>query len=192
MYIFNEYLSLMKRILFCLILVLPAWQGMHAQRYKTATGHIWFSSVSPLETIEAHNRQVIALLDKSSGAIAYKVIMKSFEFKKAAMQDHFNTQYLHTDKYPNATFDGRFTDPSAIRYDKDGTYNIEAEGKLSIHGVTKEIKEKGSVTVKGKTVTTSSTFTINLDDYNVTIPSNYVNNISRTITIHVDCSLTLQ
>jgi len=179
----------MKRIfLFLTVLVLPLQTFAQSLRYKTSTGHIWFTSVSPLETIEAHNRQVIALLDKGSGALAFKVVMKSFEFKKAAMQDHFNAQYLHTDKYPNATFDGKLTDPAAVNYSKDGTYNVEVSGKLTIHGVTKEIKEKGTVSISGKTLTTKSTFTINLDDYNVSIPSNYVNNISKTITINVDCS----
>ncbi|MGQ3015062.1 MAG: YceI family protein [Flavobacteriales bacterium] len=183
----------MKRILFLFAVLTDSLQTLaQSTKYKTTTGHIWLTSVSPLETIEAHNRQVIALLDKSTGSIAYKVVMKSFEFKKAAMQDHFNTQYLHTDKYPNATFDGKFTNPSAVSYDKDGSYSVEASGKLTIHGVTKEIKEKGTVTVKGNAVSTKSTFTINLADYNVTIPSNYVNNISKTITITVDCTLTLQ
>jgi len=158
-------------------------------RYLTRTGHIWFYSEAPMENIEAHNRQVTAVLDVVKGELAYKVIMKSFEFEKAAMQDHFNTQYLHTDKFPNAQFEGKITNLAAINFKKDGVYTAQVEGKMTIHGVTKDIKQTGTVEVKAGNVVTKAKFNINLADYNVQVPSDFARKISQTIQINVDCTL---
>lgn len=52
------------------------------QKYLTKNGHIKFFSETPIETIEAHNRQVNSALDISTGNFVFKVLMKSFELKK--------------------------------------------------------------------------------------------------------------
>eukprot|EP01034_Spumella_vulgaris_P000299 gene299-399_t len=135
-------------------------------RFLTRTGHIKFFSEAPMENIEAHNRQVTVVLDVAKGEIAYKVIMKSFEFEKAAMQDHFNAQYLHTDKFPNAQFEGTIGNIASINFKKDGSYPAQVSGKLTIHGVTKDVKQTGTITVKGGNVSTQAKFTIKLADYN--------------------------
>ena len=171
------------------LLLLAACVSQAQDRYLTRTGHIKFFSEAPMENIEAHNRQVTAVLDVNKGEIAYKVIMKSFEFEKAAMQDHFNTQYLHTDKYPNAQFEGTVNNLSAINFKKDGSYPAQVSGKLTIHGVTQDIKQTGTITVKGGNVGTQAKFTIRLADYNVRVPSDFARKISETIEITVDCTL---
>jgi hypothetical protein len=62
-----------------------------------------------LETIEAHNRQVNSALDIETGNFVFKVLMKSFEFEKSLMQEHFNENFMwkESDKFPNATFKGK-------------------------------------------------------------------------------------
>jgi polyisoprenoid-binding protein YceI len=159
------------------------------QKFLTRTGHISFFSEAPLENIEAHNRQVTAIIDAGKGSLAFKVIMKSFEFEKAAMQDHFNKQYLHTDKHPDARFEGSFLDPSALNVNKEGTYKVTVQGKLTIHGVTRDVKEAGVIEVKGNTLSTKAKFTIRLADYEVKVPSDYVRKISSEIDITVDATL---
>lgn len=175
----------------CLVLF-PLYAMGQSAKYRTSAGHIYFMSEAPLEKIEAHNHQVAAIFDAGSRALAYKVIMKSFEFEKAAMEDHFNRNYLHSDTYPNATFEGSLTEGSVIDLRKDGEYPVEVEGKLSIHGVSKEIRAKGVFVVLGKSIRTKSVFRILLSDYKVRIPSNYINNISKEIEINVDCLLELR
>ena len=87
-----------------------------SQRYITKNGHIQFYSETPMETIEAHNRQVNSALDLSTGDFVFKVLMKSFEFEKALMQEHFNENYVESDKFPRAEFEGRILNFSSIDF----------------------------------------------------------------------------
>lgn len=160
-----------------------------AQKFMTRNGHIWFFSKAPMEDIEAHNRQVTSIIDFSSGEIAVKVLIKSFEFEKAAMQEHFNRDYLESDKFPKATFEGKLTNLKSVDYTKDGTYPANVSGKLNIHNVSQDITASGSIKIAGGKVFISSKFTIKLIDYDVKIPSDYVKKIAQNIDINVDLSL---
>jgi polyisoprenoid-binding protein YceI len=160
-----------------------------AQKFITKTGYIKFYSDSPLEKIEAHNRQVNSVLDIATGGFAFKVLMKSFEFEKALMQEHFNENYVESDKFPSATFVGKVTNIADINISKDGVYNANVEGKLTMHGVTKDIKEKGTFETKQGKLSGKAKFNIIIADYKITIPGNVGNNISKTIEVTVDITL---
>ncbi|MCX6267217.1 MAG: YceI family protein [Bacteroidetes bacterium] len=161
----------------------------NAQKYITKTGYIKFYSASPLEKIEAHNRQVNSALDISTGGFVFKVLMKSFEFEKALMQEHFNENYVESDKFPSATFAGKVTNIKDVNTGKDGIYEANVEGKLTLHGVTKDIKQKGSFEMKQGRLIGKAKFNIAVADYNITIPGNVGNNISKTIEVTVDITL---
>jgi polyisoprenoid-binding protein YceI len=160
-----------------------------AQKFLTKTGTIKFFSDAPLEKIEALNRQVNSALDVTTGGFVFKVLMKSFEFEKALMQEHFNENYVESDKYPSARFEGKVTNIKDINFEKDGIYDGNVEGKLTLHGVTKEIKEKGNFEVKKGKLTGKAKFNLTLADYNIKIPGNVGNNLSKTIEITVDLTL---
>jgi hypothetical protein len=98
----------MKKIIMLLTIMLVASTIVaNAQKYMTKSGTIKFSSETPIEKIEALNRQVNSALDFSSGNFVFKVLIPGFEFKKALMQEHFNENYMESDKFPNATFNGK-------------------------------------------------------------------------------------
>jgi polyisoprenoid-binding protein YceI len=160
-----------------------------AQKYITKTGYIKFYSDSPLEKIEGHNRQVNSALDIATGGFVFKVLMKSVEFEKALMQEHFNENYVESDKYPSATFVGKVTNIKDVNISKDGIYDANVEGKLTIHGITKDIKEKGTFEMKQGKLTGKSKFNIAVADYKITIPGNVGNNISKTIEVTIDITL---
>lgn len=161
-----------------------------SERYVTLNGSILFFSITSLEDIKAENKQVQVMLNTQTGAMAFKVVMKNFKFSKAAMQDHFNNkQYLDTDQYPTAVFEGKVTNLGDIDFSKDGKYNAVVEGKMTIKGVTKDVKEKGTIEVKEGKIQLNSVFNILLSDYKVTIPGNYVNNISNSLQITVNALL---
>lgn len=161
----------------------------YAQKYLTKNGHIKFFSSAPLENIEAHNRQVNAALDVSTGEFVFRVLIKSFEFEKALMQEHFNENYMESHKFPNATFTGKVINIKEIDLAKDGTYPVEVEGKLTIHGVTKDIKEKGTFTIKDGVIHGFSKFYVRVADYDIKIPKAVVNNIAEVIEVTVDVKL---
>src|SRR5688500_15365572 len=133
----------MKKALFSIaaaaVFVIGSAFAPAGQVLTTRTGHISFYSSAKLEDIEAHNYQVSSSLNTETGDMAYVVMIKSFQFKKALMQEHFNENYMESDKYPKSTFKGKITDLSKVNFNKDGTYNVKVQGDLFIHGVTKNV-----------------------------------------------------
>ena len=101
---------------------------------------IRFYSKSQLEKIEAVNRQVNTALLVQTGDFVFRVLIKSFNFEKALMQEHFNENYLESDKYPEATFLGKIINIKDINFTKEGSYPATVEGKLTIHGQTQLVK----------------------------------------------------
>src|SRR5215831_17027308 len=99
----------MKKTLFVLLLAMGLSQLVHAQIYMTRTGYIGFFSKTPMEDIKAENSQVFAVIDVSKKNIAFAALMKGFLFRKQLMQEHFNENYIESDKFPKATFTGTFT-----------------------------------------------------------------------------------
>jgi polyisoprenoid-binding protein YceI len=172
-----------------LTLVFIATISANAQKFITKTGHIKFHSDAPLEKIEANNRQVNSALDLATGGFVFKVLMKSFEFEKALMQEHFNENYVESDKFPDAKFVGKVTNIKDINLEKDGVYDANVEGKLTMHGVTKDIAEKGTFEVKQGKLIGKAKFNLSVADFKITIPGNVGNNISKTVEVTVDITL---
>lgn len=160
------------------------------QKYKTTTGSIGFYSHATLEDIKANNNQVTGLLDASNGNLAFIVLVKSFEFDKSLMQTHFNDNYMQSDTYPKSTFDGKITNNGNVKYTTNGTYDITVSGKLTMHGVTKEVTSAGTATVNGSTITLKSSFKIKLEDYG--IKNDKIKNIASEIEVNVNTALTKQ
>ena len=161
----------------------------HAQKYITKAGFIQFYSHASLENIQAANKQVNSAIDISTGEFVFKVLMKSFEFEKALMQEHFNENYVESDKFPNASFKGKVMNMKEINFTKNGSYQAIIEGDLTIHGVTKKVQEKGTFDVRDGKIIGQAKFNISLKEYNIMIPKTVVNNISDMIEITIDVSL---
>ncbi len=181
----------MKKLIILIGCMLFLSFTVSAQKFITKTGHIKFFSESPLEKIEAHNRQVIAALDVATGDFVFKVLLKSFEFEKALMQEHFNENYVESDKFPNATFMGKVINIKDVNIGKDGVYDVVVEGKLTIHGVTQQISQKGSFEVKQGKIAVKAKFSILLSDYGIKIPAAVANNISKSVETSIDANLDL-
>jgi polyisoprenoid-binding protein YceI len=154
-------------------------------RYFTKTGTIRFFSKTDLENIEATNKIVTAVLDIKSGAIQFSVPMKAFEFRKSLMQEHFNENYVESDKFPNGTFKGKISNNAGIKYGTPGTYDATVEGELTIHGVTKPLSTKGKLLISASNIEANTSFEILLADYNISIPSLVADKISKNVQINV-------
>ncbi|MEX0810667.1 MAG: YceI family protein [Chitinophagales bacterium] len=159
--------------------------AIKAEKYITKTGHISFYSEAPLENIEADNNQVTSILDTESGEMVFSVLMKGFQFEKALMQEHFNEKYIHSEKYPKSTFQGKIVDLSAVDFSKDGEYEVEVEGTLNLHGESKTIKSPGTLEVKDGEINANATFNLTVADYNIEIPSVVEDNIADVVEVRV-------
>ena len=154
-------------------------------KYFTREANITFLSDAPLEKIQGINNQAVSMLDISTGAIEFAVLMKAFEFEKALLQEHFNENYVESDKFPKANFKGTITNFSDVKWTVDGEYPVTATGKLTMHGVTKDVTSKGKITVNAGVISATSTFNILISDYNITIPSVVKDKINNSVKIDV-------
>jgi len=180
----------MKRYLAIISLALIFAFSAKAQTYVTKNGYIRFFSDAAVEKIEANNRQVNAALNVATGDFVFKVLMKSFLFEKALMQEHFNENYVESDKFPESTFLGKIANIKEINFTKDGSYPATVEGKLTIHGVTQVVKQSGTIEINKELLSAKAKFNILLSDYKISVPNTVVNNISKTIAITVDAAMT--
>src|SRR6478735_9604201 len=179
----------MKR-LFLLLLVTLGLLTVNAQdKYFTKNGTISIDATTDasLETVRAVNRTVRAVLDTKTGNLLFAVYMKGFEFQKALMQEHFNENYVESDKYPKAEFKGMVENISSVDFGKDGTYNVAVKGTLSMHGKTNPVNTNGTVLVKNGKVITNGNFNITLKDYDISIPGLVADKVSKTANIIIDC-----
>ena len=116
-----------------------------ARNIYTKNGQINFDATSPSspERIEGINRSATCVVDTKSGNMQFAVLMKGFAFERALMEEHFNENYVESDKFPKAEFKGKIKDNDNIDYSKDGTYSVKVKGKLTMHGETKDVETDG-------------------------------------------------
>lgn len=179
----------MKKIFFLAVILGMAAPALHAQKYFTRDGKINFVASTPLETIDATSKGTTAVIDASSGALEFAVLVKGFIFEKALMQEHFNENYIESEKYPKATFKGRIVESTAVNWTKDGTYKVNVQGKLNIHGVEKERTIPAVITVKSGKIMASSSFDVAVADHEIKIPSVVQDKIARIAKVQVDVTL---
>ncbi len=177
-----KYLTLLCLLCFSVI-------SAEAQRYITKSGHISFYSTTPIEDITANNHTVNSALDLKTGAFVFKVLMKSFEFEKALMQEHFNENFVESDKYPNAVFKGKVLDYESLNLVEGEVNNVLVEGNLTIHGVTQSIKEKGTLVLEDGRIKADSKFNLKPKDFEIKIPKAVVKNIAESVEVTVDLEL---
>lgn len=156
------------------------------KKYTTKSGQIKFFSNTALEDVEATNNQVFCSLNSSTNKIQFAVLIKGFAFENSLMQKHFNeAEYMYSDKYPKAIFNGTIKNKASINFNKAGSYKAFVEGSLSMHGITKLITTEGTITITTNKIILNSKFNISPTDYKIAVPEG----ISNTIAVKVDCKL---
>lgn len=158
-----------------------------SQVYTSSEGSIRFVSKTDFEEFEAVNHQPSVAMS-SNGKVQFRVPVNSFEFEKKLMQTHFQENYMESSKFPNAEFKGTIIEPDNFKL-KDGKQEVKVKGIMEIHGVEKEIEATGTIKKTKNEVIMFGNFDILLSDYKINIPKNNINQISNTITIHLEAKL---
>ena len=177
-----------KLFFFIGILILPI-STISGQKYFTKTGSVIFLSKAPLENIEASNNSSYVVYDAASGKIEWSVLIKGFKFEKSLMQEHFNENYMESDKYPKAIFKGDVTNYEAANLAKDDTYPVSVNGQMTIHGITKPFSTRATIVVKSGNVHAESAFDIVIADFNIEVPKVVRDNIAKTVSVKVKADL---
>jgi polyisoprenoid-binding protein YceI len=176
----------MKKYLLGILFLTMAIAKGYGQIYTTRTGFIGFYSKTSMEDIKAENHQAYAVIDAAKKNIAFAVLIKGFTFPKELMQEHFNENYMESDKYPKATFSGSYT--GDVNTAKDGVYPVTVKGSLTMHGVSKNMEMPGTLEVKGGQVLANTSFPVVPEDYNVSIPSLVREKIQKNLKVNVQAT----
>ena len=160
-----------------------------SQKMITRSGEIKFeASVPAFEEIAATNTSVSCILDKNTGDIAVLALVKAFRFKIPLMEEHFNENYIESDKYPKATFKGKIVNYDTSKSDI-GKQTFDVEGDLTLHGVTKRIKTKFYFTNVNNQLVATSSFSIKTSDYKIKIPGIVRSKIAEVVKINLKFNL---
>lgn len=160
--------------------------GNAQAKYFTKAGKVSFYSKTTVEDIEAVNNKVVSIWDVPTGQIEFAVLMKGFEFKKALMQEHFNENYIESDRYPKAIFKGTIENSNSLSLNGDKTLVVKINGFLTMHGVTNPVNTTATIIVKNGVVAASCNLEIELSDYKINVPAVAAANISKRISISVN------
>ncbi len=174
---------MIKTSIALLLFLIGGFHSAISQVHVASSSEISFFSEAPQENIEALNKKSSSLLNTKTKQLVFQVPIGAFDFKKDLMKEHFNENYMETEKYPKAIFDGTIME--GVDFSKDGTYKTQVSGKLTIHGVTKDRSIDGEITIKEGAISLKSQFTVKLEEHNVAIPKVVVLKISEEVLVTI-------
>lgn len=151
--------------------------------YTTESSEISFFSSTPVEDIEAINETSTSLLNIAKNDIVFRVPIAGFKFEKPLMEEHFNENYMDTEKFPYATFKGKLSD--TLDLTKDTIYKISATGMMNIHGVDQAETYTGTIEAKDGKATLKCEFKVALKDHKIKVPKVVFANIAEEIDVKV-------
>jgi polyisoprenoid-binding protein YceI len=154
-----------------------------AQVLTSQDVNLSFFSDAPIEDITAESHTGVSALNVESKSIYFKVAIRSFQFRKSLMQEHFNENYMESHKYPHAEFKGQLT--SEVDFSAAGTYPVNVEGELTIHNVTKSYHVDGELRVTKQAIEAQATFLVKLVDHQIKIPRLLIKNIAEMVEVSV-------
>lgn len=173
----------MKKTLLFLFFIVSVTKIFSQEKYITKSGFVSFFSHTLVEDIKAENNQVLSIIDTETGEIAIQMLMRSFQFKKELMKEHFNESYVESHKYPKATFRGFIKN---IKELDEVNNKAQIEGTLTVHGKEKVISIAADVSVSKKTISIKGNFNVEVADFEIKIPAIVINNIAKIIKVNFD------
>lgn len=177
----------MRKILPIILIAISVFET-GAQVYDGKNGSVKLSGKAPKETITASSQTLRAKIDIASREFNFRQNLNQFAFSQGDLQKKdAEEMYWETEKYPNADFKGKIIND--VDLSKDGTYNVTAAGKFSMHGVVKSIKVPAVIKVSQGILKLNSKIKIFLSDYNIKIPRLVVLKVAEEF--EADISLTL-
>ena len=158
----------MNKLTLLAAVLLSAVSTQAQKVYATKTGQTAFNASSPIEKIAAVNNQTDSKFVADNGQVVFAVLIKGFKFENQLMEDHFNENYMESNKLPKADFKGYINNIKEVNFAKDGSYPVTLEGNLTLHGVTNKVNASGTMKIAGGVPEMDGTFKVKLKDYNVT------------------------
>ncbi len=168
-------------LFFSFFLLLGSGLSFGQTLYRTSVGEVSFFSKTPALDIEALNKKAGAILNAGTRDLAIQMKITDFQFPNKLMQEHFNENYMESERFPTAKFAGKIAEE--IDLSKPGTYLVTAAGNMTIHGVTKPVTVKGSIVATANEMRVTFAFTVRTEDYKIEVPTLVFNKIAEVIEV---------
>lgn len=159
--------------------------------YQTTRGEVSFNASTPLEDIVAVNTDVNAIMKIENGKFASVLLVSDFKFERKLMQEHFNENYMESTTYPKAYFSGIIID---VREEDltDTPGNYKVEGKLTMHGVTKQWNAIARLSKKAGGVLLETSFIVAPEEFNIEVPKLLFKKIAQEVKVDIAFLMTEQ
>ena len=142
---------------------------------------VWFSATASPGFLEFDGKggwvEGTATVERGKLSGIFTSPMDVFKTGLSLRDEHMREKYMHVDKYPKATFE---LNPTALR---SGPANLK--GKLTLHGVTKDVVAKGEMKKTADGWRISAKLDLVLSDYNIDIPSWLGVTVAETVEAHI-------
>jgi hypothetical protein len=133
--------------------------------WETKTAQVRFIAEDDKD-IDALNKEAVSRLEPN-GKLSFTMLMKEFHFDMGKMEEHFNEEYVESNKFPRAIFNGQISNIKTVDFKKNGKYPVTITGTMQVHGVNKAIQANGIVEVKNSVISANSKFTVTLKDFGI-------------------------
>lgn len=148
---------------------------------KDKSTFITFYSDAPLEKIEGKNTSATPVYNASSGEFQIRIPMQAFQFKNDLLKEHFNENYVESDKYPYCLFKGKLD--TLKNFEENKETPVSMSGKIDLHGETKDLKVKGTIKKSGNELIFNSVFFLKPADYKIKIPTMLTEKIAEEVKV---------
>lgn len=171
----------MKKLAVFLIASFVFLAKSEAQIYMADSCRVVFFSAATIEDITATNTVSKPVMSTASGDIQISITIAQFIFRKKLMQEHFNEDYMESDKYPHAVFKGKVNEK--VNYTSDGVNKVTVTGVMEMHGVKKTITIPGTITIKNGVIFLAAKFDVAPADYNIKVPTVIGSDVAKQLAI---------
>lgn len=184
MVILHSFKLCMKIVKLLILFVITL--SSFSQQYITRDGITEFDgSKAAFEPIKAKNNSSISIIDIENGGIAALIYIKDFNFRLGLMQEHFNENYLESNKFPKSTFEGDIKDFDFNKLTNDFK-NYYIQGKLTIKGVTQIVNTEAQLRLIDEKLELKCNFNILLSDFKIKIPRVVFKKIDEKVKINLN------
>ena len=170
-----------QSLILSVFIILSLHASAQNQLYSVKTSEFSFFSKALMEDIEANNTKASSIINTANRELVVRIPIAQFQFRNRLMQQHFNENYLESEKFPYATFKGKINE--MINFSKSGVYEVSASGTLNIHGVDQERTIKGKLIIAENTLNLDTKFDVMLIDHKIDIPKLVFKKIAEKIAV---------
>ena len=178
-------------LFFGLFLIAQIKLDAQATKFYSKNTNIVFDATTKTspEKISGSTAKAATIVDLAAKKIDVSMLVKTFHFDKALMEEHFNENYMESNKFPKATFKGQIENYSSLDVSKNGKYPIKVTGDLTMHGVTKKLTTDAIIQVVNGKLDADASFNVLLADYKIEIPALVKDQVSKSVKVKVDVTL---